>query len=394
EILAGNMTKAGHEVYVFCPGDGSDTHLDKNFTDYKVLRLKSFVNPFRKGFRITSFAISEIREQVRKIKPDIIHLQDVASIGIMLRDIGRESNIPVIITNHFSLEFALAYVKLPILLPLARKLLIRYLVAFHNKCDIVITPTETIAKQIRSWKVKTPVIAISNGIFYDRFSQNFPQEKIDAFRLKNHLPDNPIVLYTGRIDLDKSVDVIIKSMSAVIKATNAHFVFAGSGDMISEIEAIAENEGVRKDATFLGRIDHESDEFIALYKCARVFAIASTIETQSLVTLEAMSAGLPVVAAKANALPEIVKSDFNGFLFTPGDEKALAEHLIKILTDNSLWQKFSRHSMQLASHHEMSLCFARTLTLYNMIIAQKKTGRIEIPEDFIHPENAKSSLPA
>ncbi|MFA6963490.1 MAG: glycosyltransferase [Patescibacteria group bacterium] len=371
EILANNLLKSGHEPIVLCPSRTGETSVDKSFP-YKVIRLKSIVNPFRKGFRITSASKNEIRRQIESIQPDLIHLQDVATIGIMLRDVGNEKNIPVVITNHFSLEFAIAYVKLKILKPFSKFLLTRYLVSFHNRCDLVLTPTETIAKQIRSWGVKTPVVAISNGIFYDRFARKFPQKKINDFKIKYHLPNNPIVLYTGRIDQDKSIDVIVRAIPDVVKDTTAHFVFAGTGDLISEMEKLAEDLSVRKDLTMLGRLDHDSDDFVALYKSATVFAIASTIETQSLVTLEAMSAGLPIVAVKANALPELVKDEVNGFLFKTDDSKDLAKGLVEIIRHKRQAEVMGRHSMQIASQHEITKTFHELLDIYRELIESKQ----------------------
>ena len=373
EILANNLVKAGHEPFVLCPSQTGQTFVDKNFP-YKVIRLKSILNPFRKGFRITSASKEEIRRQVEEIKPDLIHLQDVATVGIMLRDIGKEKHIPVIITNHFSLEFALSYIKFKLLQPISKYLLVRYLVNFHDHCDLVLTPTETIAKQIRSWGVKTPVIAISNGIFYDRFARKFPEKKIAQFLINYHLPENPIVLYTGRIDQDKSIDVIVKAVPDVVNNTNAHFVFAGTGDLIPEMEKLAEELGVRKDITFLGRLDHDSDDFVALYKSAKVFAIASTIETQSLVTLEAMSAGLPIAAVRYNALPELVKDGVNGYLFKVGDSKELAKDIVKILKDKKESFQMGKHSMQIASQHEITKTFSELLDIYKNLILEKQKG--------------------
>lgn len=379
EILAGNLIKAGHEVFVFCPGDKDETFADKNFTEYKVLRFKSIKNPFRKGFRITSASKNEIENKVKSISPDLIHLQDVATIGRTLRNIGNNLKIPVVITNHFSLEFALSYVKFKPLLPISRHLLIRYLVGFHNKCDLVVTPTETIAKQIRSWGVKTPVIAVSNGIFYERFAKRLPVKTIEEFKLKTHLPDNPIVLYTGRIDKDKSVDVIIKAIPEVAKKTNAHFVLAGTGDLVPEMERLADELGVKKYITFIGRLDNQSTDFSALYQSASIFAIASLIETQSLVTLEAMSSGLPIAAVNFNALPELVRPNINGFLFKPADSKALANSLVKILTDKKMAREFGQNSMKIAAEHEITKTFQKMMSVYLEVVKNKKeSGKIMI----------------
>jgi len=385
DTLANNLIDAGHSVSVFCPGSENKTYQDKAFSKYPVIRFKSITNPFRKGFRITSASKKELGKMVEEIAPDLIHLQDVASIGLALRDIGKELNIPVIITNHFSLEFALSYVKFKWLRPIARSLLVNYLVNFHNKCDLVITPTETIAKQIRSWKVKTPVVGVSNGIFHSRFLAHLNKDYLDDFRRRFHLPDNKIVLYTGRIDKDKSVDVIIRSIPEVVKETNAHFVFAGTGDLLPAMENLAETLGVRKEITFLGKLNRESTDFVALYKSANVFAIASLIETQSLVTLEAMSSGLPIVAVNFNALPELVKNGENGFLFRPGKSTDLADKLIKILKDNEMASTMGKKSIEISAKHEMKKAFHHLLLVYKEVIEQKKAGKVYLPPAYSYP---------
>jgi glycosyltransferase involved in cell wall biosynthesis len=371
ENLANNLTKEGHEVFVFCPSRSYKSQVDKNFKDYAVLRLKSIVNPFRKGFRITFASEKEIEEKVRAISPDLIHLQDPATIGRGLRNIGKKLGIPVVITNHFSLEYALSYVRfLGPMIPIAKSTLINYLVSFYNKCDYVVTPTETFAKQVRSWGVKVPVQAVSNGIFFDRFQKKFTQEDLNNFRVKYHLPDNPTVLYLGRVDKDKSIDVLVKAAAEVIKKANVHFVIAGSGDEIENIIQSTEDLGIRNYFTFLGRLDHESDDFLQIYKSSSLFAIPSTIETQSLVTLEAMSSGLPVVAADANALPELVKPKINGYLFRPGNHRELSNYILKIIKDKDLAKKMGRSSVNIAANHEMPKAFGHMIELYKTALAK------------------------
>jgi glycosyltransferase involved in cell wall biosynthesis len=372
ENLANNLTSAGHEVYVFCPSRSFESHIDKSFKKYTVVRLKSIINPFRQGFRITAASNHEITKKVEDIAPDLIHLQDPATIGTVLRDVGKKLEIPVVITNHFSLEYALSYVRfLGFMVPLAKSALVKYLVNFYDKCDYVVTPTETFAKQVRSWGVTTPVKAVSNGIFFDRFQKKFSRENIEQFREKYHLPDNPTVLYLGRVDKDKSIDILVNAAKTVISKVNAHFIIAGSGDEIENIIKMTEDLGIRNYFTFLGRIDHESDDFLQIYKSSTLFAIPSTIETQSLVTLEAMSCGLPIVAANANALPELVKPKLNGYLFTPADDKEMANDIIRIIKDKKLAQKMGHNSVHIASDHEMSLAFGHMLDLYNEAIAKK-----------------------
>ncbi|HLC43813.1 MAG TPA: glycosyltransferase, partial [Patescibacteria group bacterium] len=186
--LAENLVKSGHEVFVFTPGKTYGNKIDPAFSKYEVYRLKSVVNPFRRGYRITFAPDWAIEKLVRKVNPDIIHLQDPAMIGQALRRVGKKLGIPVIITNHFSLEYALSYVRaLNLFRPIFRTELINYLVLFYNKCDAVVTPTETFRRQIEDWGVKVPVRAISNGIEIEKFLKHYSSKKINQIQTKFHL---------------------------------------------------------------------------------------------------------------------------------------------------------------------------------------------------------------
>lgn len=371
--LATNLIKNGHEVVVFTPGKTYRTKLDKSFADYKVFRLKSIVNPFRKGYRITFLKESEVEKLAEEVKPDLIHIQDPAVIGQLLCRVGNKLKIPVVCTNHFSLEYALSYVKfLHPLMPIMRQGLISYLVGFYDKCDQIVTPTETFRRQIEAWGVKSPVRAVSNGIEIERFLKKSSETEINAFKEKFHLPENPLVLYLGRIDKDKSIDVLVRSIPLVLKKVNAHFVITGTGGEVENIKKIASDLNIASDVTFIGFLEHNSSDFVNIYKSSSVFAIPSTIETQSLVTLEAMSSGLPIVAADANALPELVHSGVNGYLFKPGDEKEVAEEIIKILTNKKMAQKMGQESIKIAMNHQMDRAFGEMLNLYQEVIDKKK----------------------
>ncbi|HOX41202.1 MAG TPA: glycosyltransferase [bacterium] len=370
--VAEQLSQRGHEVYVFTPGKVTSASIDRHYTDYTVFRLKSLKNPFRKNYRFTFIGKSILRRKLLEIKPDIIHLQDPAFIGTLLRDLGKEQHIPVVITNHFSLEYALSYIKFAqALTPLLKKQLCSYLSKFYNQCNTVITPTETFRRQVESWGCKVPTIAISNGLALERYQKHFSKEEIDKTKLVFHLPDNPLILYLGRIDKDKSIDVLIKSMPNVLSKTNAHLVVAGLGDELPAIKRLVSELKLDNSVTFLGFIDHDSEDFIKLYKAASVFAIPSTIETQSLVTLEALASGLPVVAANAGALPELVYHNKNGFLFKPGAYKELADNLITILMDDQKSKQFSKASFDIVKEHAISKSIDKLLDLYQSVISKK-----------------------
>ncbi len=367
EKLACNLSQSGHNVYLFAPSRSFHTGKDESFTDYNVIRFKSFKNPFRKGFRIAFPFAKEISKAVMEIKPDIIHLHDPGSLCSSLKKSAKAQGIPIVITNHFNLDYVLSYFRyLEPLHPWFEKWLTNYLVKFYNECDCVTCPTVTIKKELENWGVVSPIVEISNGVDLERF---YSYSSPVAVRHRYNLPSNvPIVLYVGRIDKDKSFEVFIRCIPNVLSKVDAFFLVVGDGDEIGKMKILAQNLGVAEKINFLGWIDHYSPDLPQIYQVASVFAIPSSIETQSIVTLEALASGLPVVGADGGALPELVKHGENGFLFSPRDSKALADYIIKILQDKNLADAMRRKSLEIVSEHRISESFARINKVYEEVL--------------------------
>lgn len=366
ELLAKSLAKEGHKVSVFCPSRSFETHEDQNYKEYKVVRFRSIKNPFRKGFRVTFLPKKEILKYVEKIKPDLIHLQDPTSICSQLLKAAKKNDIPVVVTNHFSLDYVISYLKwLKPFHPQIKFILRRYLANFYNSCNHVFCPTETVKKDLLTWGVKTEITAVSNGVDLDRF---FSHSDLSDIYHKYHLPPNPIVLYMGRVDKDKRIEVFISSIPEIIKKVNAHFVVAGMGDELPKMKKMVEKLGIAEAISWIGWLDKDSPEFPKIYQLATVFAIPSPIETQSIVTMEAMATGLPVVGANAGALPELIKNGKNGYLFTPGDHKDLARKVVEILLDEKMRETFGGASLEIIEGHEIKRSLIKTLDVYKEIL--------------------------
>ena len=365
EMLAKYLSSEGHQVWVFAPSRTFETHEDKSFGDFTVVRLKAIKNPFRKGFMVTYMPAKEINSFVDKIKPDLIHLQDPTSICSALLKSAKKRKIPIVVTNHFSLDYVISYVKF--LKPIHRHLryiLRKYLSNFYNSCAHVFCPTETVKKDLLSWGVKTEITAVSNGVDLSRF---FSYSDLSDIYSKYHLPANPIVLYMGRVDKDKKIDVFINAIPKILKSVNAHFLVGGMGDELPKMKKLVAKLNIEQEVSWIGWLDRNSEEFSKIYQLATVFAIPSPIETQSIVTMEAMASGLPVVGANAGALPELIENNKNGYLFEPGNSDDLADKVVKILTDEKLRSKMSQYSIEKVSKHELSKSFDQIDKIYKNI---------------------------
>jgi glycosyltransferase involved in cell wall biosynthesis len=108
---------------------------------------------------------------------------------------------------------------------------------------------------------------------------------------------------------------------------------------------MAADRGLGGRLRFVGYLpDHTLPD---LYRLASVYFITSPVELQSISTLEAMATGLPVVAVRAGALPELVHDGRNGHVVEPGDCRAAAVRLQEILTDAAKRGKMASESRAL-----------------------------------------------
>ncbi len=163
-------------------------------------------------------------------------------------------------------------------------------------------------------------------------------ERAQALRRQRKDPPDatPVVLTVSRLWVrngeGKGIDHLIEAMATVDHG--ARLVIVGDGDDRWRLERLATDSGVESRVSFLGPVDDQT--LVDLYARCRLFALPSLREGFGLATLEAMTAGKPVVAARAGAIPELVTHGETGLLVPYGDRRALAA-AIESLIDDPAW---------------------------------------------------------
>ena len=104
-----------------------------------------------------------------------------------------------------------------------------------------------------------------------------------------------------------------------------------------------------------------------------MFCMPGVAELQSLVTLEAMASGLPVVAADAMALPHLVRPGINGWLYTPGDVRELANRLGDLLADAGLRRRMGAASRELVAAHAVDGTLDAFEGIYEKVRSMRET---------------------
>lgn len=327
--LAHALVARGHTVHVMAPKQDkgvTSCHTVDGIVEHRMRSHKVVTHPYmRLNFPWEIYA--EADRLVQEIQPDVIHIQCHYIIGRVLARVGAKRGVRVIATNHVMPENITPF--LPFnerVNAVLKKISWSDMRRVLSRAAVVTTPTQIGADAMENaGKFHRPVMPVSNGIQSSDY-ELAPGETVEK-------PAGELtIFFAGRLAVEKNIDVLIEGFSRLPTELLQHTVLevAGTGEILDELQAKAAACGVADRVRFLGYVSDE--ELRAGYLRADVFCQPGTAELQSLVTLEAMSASKPVVLANALALPHLVDSGKNGYLFAPGDTAELAARLADVLS--------------------------------------------------------------
>ena len=363
--LAAGLAARGHTVAVIAPSQTNLYTVQERFgvTEYgmRSIKVPEFIHT---NFQIClPFHKKKIREICTKFKPDIIHVQMHLSVGRNLITVAKEMGIPIMLTNHFMPDNLTPYLPGPMFIKkLITEILWRDFAHMANKVDYIVSPTKIAADLVQP-RLKKVVHAVSNGIDLSHFSPGAARAEVyDLY----HLPHEPFFLFVGRLDAEKNLDEVIKAYAKIAPDLTQALVLAGIGTQLESLQALAKKLGVTERVFFPGFVTNE--DLPDIYKMAMTFMMAGTAELQSIVTLEAMSTGLPVIAVNAAALPELAHNNVNGFLYEHGDVAHMAACMKTLAQDSELRAKMGEESLKIVSLHKIENTFVEYERIYTEVI--------------------------
>ena len=110
-----------------------------------------------------------------------------------------------------------------------------------------------------------------------------------------------------------------------------------------------------------------------IYRTGKLFVITSKTETQSIVVMEAMASGLPVVAVQAGAIPELVKNGKTGYLCQPDDPTAVSRAIVRLLKNDSLRQKCAKTALKNIQTHDIAYTLTRFEEIYKDVVERYRS---------------------
>ncbi|XP_024974733.1 sulfoquinovosyl transferase SQD2-like [Cynara cardunculus var. scolymus] len=323
------LREMGDEVMVITTHEG----VPEEFHGAILVGSRSFPFPWYQKVPLSLALSPRIINEVKQFKPDIIH---ASSPGIMVFGalaIAKMLSVPIVMSYHTHVPVYIPrYTYSWLVQPMW--LVIKFL---HRAADLTLVPSAAIAEDLRGAKVAAAnkIRLWNKGVDSDSFHPKFNSQEM-RIRLSNGEPDRPLIVHVGRIGVEKSLDFLKSVMERI---PEARIAFVGDGPYREDLEKLFEG----MPAVFTGML--QGEELSQAFASGDIFLMPSESETLGQVVLEAMSSGIPVVAARAGGIPDIIPPDQDGksgYLFTPGDLEDCLKKLVPLLQDTELREKIGQ----------------------------------------------------
>ncbi len=373
-VSSQELAKRGHQLLLVAPHylPADYAKVDQSITepDYgpnvKVIRLPSLPYPNSpNGQGRMAVPIGFSFRPVKDFGPDLIHTHSPFGVGLEGLLVSKLLRIPLMGTNHTPPSEFMAYS--PIQAKWFTKLTLGYFAWYYNRCRSVTTPCRSLLDEMNDNGFRQPAEVLPNPVDLSHFR---PAENTEVkAKLKQQFGfSDKTILYTGRLAEEKHIDVIIKALALVKnKIPGVMLAITGHGAAAESLKKLAMTLDLENQVKFLGFIG--SEKFLSVYQASDLFVIMSTAESQSLSLMQAMATGLPVIGARARALPEYINQT-NGLVVTPGDEVGLAEAMVQILTNTNKIQILGTGGVARVKQFLPVEIVDRLEILYNKVITQ------------------------
>lgn len=344
------MTKAidyfveqGHEVLVIAP--------DLGVTEYngaKVVGIKPITFPFYR-YRKWGFPTKKVYKILQDFQPDVVNAVNPLLMGVSAVNASKKYNFALVSSYHTHIPKYLDHYK--IYKP-ARPLLWWYIRRNHRDAHVNVCTSEAMKEELVSQGIKR-LHVIPRAVDVEKRNPKFYSESMRS-RLSNNQPDKKLLLYIGRLAAEKDIHLIKPLLD---KRDDVCLAIVGDGPARKDLERLFKGTNT----VFTGFLHGE--ELSQAFASGDAFIFPSTSETLGLVILEAMAAGLPVIAAHSGPTVEQIDDGVNGLIFESGNLESLIE-AVNIIDDNERLKTMSAHAREEALKYSWDAASAKLLSYY------------------------------
>ena len=344
EGMATALAARGHQVTVLTTDalDQKRRHSgahDEIIDGLRVLRRPNLLPWLRGNLNLST--PRSMRRSAVSILPsvDVVHLHEFRTVeNLLVSPLAQALGKPIALSPHGTLSRATGRGRLKLLWDRL------FGADIALRIDQVIALTETGHGEVQSlWSTfgarhdQTRFSVIANGVHLSEFA-SLPSAK--DFRARYHLGKAPTVLFMGRLQARKGVDVLINAFRAADVAESRLLIIGPDEGMLSTLRDLAEGD---PRIAFTGYLADEAR--LQALAASDIFALPATGEGQSIAVLEAMAAGMPVVLSPGCNMDEV--ADYGAGFVLPASEEAFAVKLRELLLDSDLRREMGAKARRL-----------------------------------------------
>lgn len=239
----------------------------------------------------------------------------------------------------------------------------RYLLRFF---DGIAAVSESVAEQLGHARVRQRVHVIPNGVPMPCSGSR--STVADQIRLGDRI----VVGTVGSLSAEKGASFLIEAASRILPDfPRAFFVLVGDGPLRSALEARVRELGMAGQFLFTG----QRNDMDQIYRSFDIYVLPSLEEAMPMALLEAMAAGLPVVATKVGGVPDVVNDPSVGTLVEPGDPNAIATGVRDLLSNQSRREQIGSNARTRVENHFSAAAMARRYAeLYQEALLRRSAG--------------------
>ena len=209
------------------------------------------------------------------------------------------------------------------------------------------------------------VSVIPNGVHCELFAHAMPAD-LTSLGIR---PDAPVVITVGRLEEQKGIGDLLRAAAEVLRErSDCQFLIVGDGRDRASLEALASSLGIATSIRFTG----SRDDVPSLLKAASMFVLPSLWEGMPNALLEAMAAGLPVIATAVEGSGEVIQHEATGLLVEPANPHQLSQAILRLLRTPDVSAKLAGAAQaSVASTFTEKVVVAAYDDLYHRLLSQR-----------------------
>jgi len=353
--LVAYLLRQGARVRVYSPT--TDTPAFEPAGD--LVSLPSISIPGRAEYRLSTGLPPQVRADLASFEPNIVHISSPDIAAHRAVSWARHRKIPVVASVHTRFETYLSYYNLELFEPVVRAIMRR----IYRRCDALLVPAESTAAVLRAQRMNKLIYMWTRGV--DRQQFNPERRDMDWRRGLGIGDDELLVMFLGRLVLEKGLDVFAETIDLLVQRKVPHRPL-----VIGDGPARLWFEQHMPTGIFVGQ--QVGSDLARAVASSDVFLNPSVTEAFGNVTLEAMACALPVVAAAATGATNLVRDGETGVLVEPGDVEGFAEALDTYAKNPELRRKQGEAGLDYARTQDWDEINGAVLKTYLRVIERRE----------------------